>query len=103
MKIPYQGKPKDPEVFSLPVRRGNLRLKIMKVEGEKTHPKPLVLFHAVVRMLEKWKRKGSSGSVIIYTPTVKGADRLHKWLKARDWNVKKYTGKTPQKRRAKTQ
>lgn len=90
----------DAEVFTLPVRRENLHLQIKKIDGSRNE-----LYHAVERTLRQWRRSGSRkerGSAIIYCTTVKDVKRLHKYLKARDWHTKTYTGKTPQKKRLET-
>jgi len=87
------------DVFTLPVRRKNLHLKIKEVEGNKKGPRQQVLFHAVDRALQKWERKGKKGSVIIYAPTVKGVKSICEWLRGREWNVRKYTGKMTQEKR----
>lgn len=90
----------DAEVFTLPVRRENLHLQIKKINGGRDE-----MYHAVERTLRRWRRSGSRkerGSAIIYCTTVKDVKRLHKYLKARDWHTKMYTGKTPQKKRQKT-
>lgn len=89
------------KVFALPVRREDLRISIKKVEGGRGE-----MFRAVERALGQWKKSSNRkerGAVIIYCPTVKGVKRLHKYLAARDWHTKKYTGKTSQKKRRKTQ
>lgn len=86
----------DVDIFQAPVRRENLKLQIKKLETQKS------LRHAVERALDKWKHstgRKKRGSVIIYCPTVREVKRTYQWLKARDWKVQKYTGKTPQRKR----
>lgn len=91
----------DAKVFTSPVRRENLRLHVKKVDDRKN-----TMYHSVERALKHWKKhskRKNRGSVIIYCPTVKGVKRLHKFLKARGWHTKRYTGKTSQKKRRETQ
>lgn len=89
------------KVFTYPVRRENLHMQIKKIEGGGS-----VLLQALERVLKQWQqtsKQNERGSVIIYCPTVKGVKRTYKYLKARDWCVAKYTGKTPHKKRTETQ
>lgn len=91
----------DATVFTFPVRRENLRIQVKKIEGNKRE-----MYRSVERALKKWKKHGNRkerGSVIIYCPTVKGVKRIHKYLKARGWHTKQYTGKTPREKRRETQ
>lgn len=83
------------DVFCTPVRRDNLSLEVKRVEDQN------VLYCSVESALNKWKqaKKKDRGSVIIYCPTVAGVKRMHNWLKARGWNVQKYTGKMLQGKR----
>lgn len=91
----------DAEIFALPVRRENLRIQIKKIEGSKQHSARWLMLRMIEAELREWKekKKGKRGAVIIYAPTVKEVKRIHKWLRAQGWKVKKYTGKMNQEKR----
>ena len=85
-----------PETFTFPVRRENLHLFVKALAGGKDAESRLL--HAVADELDDWNRKGCA---IVYCNTVSRVKALVKLLKARGYNVAKYTGKMKGKARRK--
>ncbi len=93
-----------PAVFTVPMRRENLRLQIKTVDSHsKTNKKGDILRgkrRIVKSCLKRWD---GNGSAIIYVPTVKEVKRLQRWLKVHGWTAGKYHGKMSDKKRAAVQ
>ncbi len=91
---------REPEIFVNSIRRSNLCLHIKRVDiscKDKQKKIRQAKQRLVKDTLGEWN---GSGSVIIYCPTVKEVNRLHKWLKSQKLKVGKYHGKQDDKKRA---
>lgn len=92
---------RDPKIFTWPVRRDNLQLFVKEIKANKQSLKlEDNMFHAVERAISQQRKKDS---IIVYSPTVKRAEKLQQWLSGRRYKVGLYTGETPQKERKKVQ